>query len=92
MDLPSEYQTGYVRLMICDPNNTPVSCTINAVIPKSKSDLFFRIHPTKTKAGTWYPGVEIHAYLAPMSVRSAISGRAENGILVVIDKAKHHEP
>ena len=88
MDLPPVYQTGYVRLMLADPHNT-TNATIDALIPKSKSDPFFGLHPTTTKAGIWYPGIKIWAYLVPEIKDSAVSGRAQKSILIIIEKAKH---
>ena len=90
MDLPPKYQTGYVRLELIDRNTW--NTTVNALIPKSKSDPFFAIHTTSTKAGVWYPDLKIWAYLVPTIEGSAISGGEQNSILIIIEKAKISRP
>lgn len=80
MTLPKEYQTGYVKFLIKNPEDRFDRATLAAdvVMPKAKSDLIFELNN--------YEPIELFAYLAPIETYSHIPGRKQPGVIFVVEK------
>lgn len=76
-DLPPQYRSGYVRIMVSDADRM-TDITYNVIVPKNISDLAFELNH--------FDLVEIHAYVSPMPTYSAISGRGQDTVLFVVKK------
>ena len=76
-DLPKEYQDGWIRFSIFDPNDV-ASITVNVVIPKAKSDIV-----SELKYGDV---IEVFAYGEPIKVTEF--EQTFDRILFVADKIK----
>jgi len=76
-DLPKEYQDGWVRISIMDPNDV-LSCTVNVVIPGAKSDIV-----SELKYGDV---IEFFAYGEP--IKTTVFERTVDRTLFIIDRIK----
>lgn len=79
MDLPSEYQEGYVRFDVYDPIDSSARFN-NVVIPKGKSDLLFKLKRDDK--------IELYAYLIPGPKLKAITNRPQSNLLFLVDHIK----
>jgi hypothetical protein len=76
-DLPKEYEDGWVRISVIDPNDI-LSSTVNVVIPKAKSDIV-----SELKYGDV---IEVFAYGEP--IKTTVFERTVNRILFIVDKIR----
>jgi hypothetical protein len=76
-DLPKEYQDGWVRISVIDPDDV-LACTVNVAIPEAKSDIV-----SELKYGDV---IEVFAYGKP--IKTTVFERTVNRILYIVNKIK----
>jgi len=77
MDLPKEYQDGWLRIYIIDPNDV-LAGTLNVIIPKEKSNIV-----SELKNGDV---IEVFAYSEPIKTTSA--DRTVSRVLFIVEKVR----
>jgi hypothetical protein len=77
LDLPEEYQSGYVRLRLFAPDMTGGNSTNDVVIPKSKSDPVFDM--------TMGTKVTVYGRAQPIT-RTYRGGQKASGFLLLVER------